>query len=248
MKVQVRRGCFETNSSSQHCIAIIKPDHIKGTLAEHYGWELTAEWKDPGEEVEVNHPIVLNDSSLDFERAPFRVLTTMYKKIQYAIASYGTEEKFREISDICKELTGHPLKMPTYRKFRSYVYTGLKEGDEIPEDRFLPDYKVEYDKEKKKLYRIVNGRKRYDVDNELFEKPYFGYVDHQSLGVLQGFLDEHKISLKEFLQNPKYIVVIDGDEYCAWEALFEAGVCQKENFIETGIYEYDYPKEGEDEP
>ena len=246
MKIQIRKHCFETNSSSQHCIAIIKPENIPAAEDKHYGYQLTSDWLKPGKEVEVNHPIVLNDDSLDFGRHPFRILSTMYEKIQYAIASYGTEEKFNEISDICEEITGHPLKLPIHRVWKSYIYTGLKNGDEIPEDRFLPGYKVEYDKKKQKLYRMVNGRKRFDVEQNCFEEPYFGYVDHQSIGTLTGFLEGHKISLKEFLVDPKYQVIIDGDEYLYWEGMFESGICQKDNFIETGIYEYDHPEE-EDE-
>jgi hypothetical protein len=42
----------------------------------------------------------------------------------------------------------------------------------------------------------------------------YGYVDHQSEGLLQKFLSEENVTLEDFIFIPKYIVVIDGDEYC----------------------------------
>lgn len=42
----------------------------------------------------------------------------------------------------------------------------------------------------------------------------YGYVDHQSAGLLQKFLSKENVTLEDFIFIPKYIVVIDGDEYC----------------------------------
>ena len=65
------------------------------------------------------------------------------------------------------------------------------------------------------------------------ERPYYGDIDHQSCGVLQGCLRRHNISLEEFLLNKKYVVFIDGDEYCIKEHLFESGLFHKEDFEEV---------------
>lgn len=51
------------------------------------------------------------------------------------------------------------------------------------------------------------------------DTPYYGYVDHQSAGLLQSFLNMHNITLEEFIFNNKYMVVIDGDEYCVFDTL-----------------------------
>lgn len=53
---------------------------------------------------------------------------------------------------------------------------------------------------------------------------YFGDIDHQSIGLLDGALKEFKISLEEFLINPRYIVIIDGDEYKIFDKMFECGI------------------------
>ena len=240
MKIQVRNDVFETNSSSMHSIAIVKPENLKGSAADYYGWQLTGEWIKPGKDVEVNHPCVMDDESITFERWPFRILSTMYEKAQYAIASYGTEEAFKEISEICKERTGHGLKTPTERKDQFFYTTGLSQDEDgtwhITDDHLLSEYDVEYDDEKDDYFRLdEEGNKVYDVTAYRDDVPYYGYVDHQSMGMLQSFLKKHELTLKDFLLDPKCIVIIDGDEYCAWQKMFDAGLCLQENFIETGL-------------
>jgi len=41
----------------------------------------------------------------------------------------------------------------------------------------------------------------------------YGYIDHQSADLLPLFLEMEGITLEEFIINPKYVIVIDGDEY-----------------------------------
>ena len=49
---------------------------------------------------------------------------------------------------------------------------------------------------------------------------YFGSIETDST-LLERFLKKENISLEEFLTNRKYIIVIDGDEYCVFETLKE---------------------------
>lgn len=60
------------------------------------------------------------------------------------------------------------------------------------------------------------------------EDKYYGDIDHQSSGVLQGFLFKEDISLEEFLTNSNYIVIIDGDEYCIFEKLKDSGLIKSD--------------------
>ena len=220
-----------------HSIAIVKPENLKGTAADHYGYQLVSELIKPGKDVEINCPITLDDDSLDFGRWPFRILSTMYEKIQYAVAYYGTDEKFQEISDICKKYTGHGLVVPTKREWFKYYTTGLNDGEEIPDDHILAPYiDVFYDERKEEWYRKDKaGNKIYDIESDLANVVYYGSVDHQSSGILDAFLNKHNITLEQFLANPKYVIIVDGDEYCAWSKMFEAGICLRENFIEPGL-------------
>ena len=56
------------------------------------------------------------------------------------------------------------------------------------------------------------------------EEPFYGSIDHQSDGFIAKYIDENKISFKEFLFNTKYKIIIDGDEYGIWEKMKEAGL------------------------
>ncbi len=58
--------------------------------------------------------------------------------------------------------------------------------------------------------------------------PYYGYVDHQSLGLLENFLRKNNVTLEDFIFNDKYIVIIDGDEYCIFEKLQDCGLLNKD--------------------
>ena len=53
---------------------------------------------------------------------------------------------------------------------------------------------------------------------------YYGCIDHQSSELLDSYLKKHNITLKEFITNPKYVVVIDGDEYFTFEKYKELGL------------------------
>ena len=49
----------------------------------------------------------------------------------------------------------------------------------------------------------------------------FCYCDFH---LLRNFLMDQNISLKEFLTNKRYVVVIDGDEYDDWGSLKASGL------------------------
>ena len=80
MKRQIRRGCWETNSSSQHSLVVMKND-------DHYTTQ------------EISKDFYLHEdgvwdawsADLDFGRTPFRVLGTFKTKWLYACASLVKE-------------------------------------------------------------------------------------------------------------------------------------------------------------
>ena len=96
--ITVRKGVFETNSSSMHSICVMKN---KGKYTDEDFWIDMYVWQD-GE-------LVLG--GLEFERAPFRLLTTFKEKLEYAIASLcGNEEReaaddqFRKIESLVHKI------------------------------------------------------------------------------------------------------------------------------------------------
>lgn len=67
----------------------------------------------------------------------------------------------------------------------------------------------------KGFHHIKLPKDRYD------DGDYYGYVDHQSIGLLRHTLRVHNITLDDFIFNDKYIVIIDGDEYNVFRRLQE---------------------------
>ena len=165
MKRQIRRGCFESNSSSQHSLVVMKnDDHYTSEeiskefyLSKHGVWDV---W----------------DYSLDFGRSPFRSLGTFKTKWLYACASLVEEYN----DDAYKELEALAFK---------YV-PGLK------------------------------------------KIPYTGQTDEP---FLQRFLEHEKLSLEEYLTNRKYVIIQDGDEYCYWQDMKNAGL------VNSDAIDHEYP-------
>ena len=62
-------------------------------------------------------------------------------------------------------------------------------------------------------------RSRYS--NSKKEVVDYGSVDED---ILTGFLEDEGITLKEFLINKKYVVIVDGDEYCTWNKIKKCGL------------------------
>lgn len=59
------------------------------------------------------------------------------------------------------------------------------------------------------------------VDDEDNNKISYGSVDED---ILSPFLKAENISLKEFVTNKRYVVIVDGDEYCVWDDLKNSGL------------------------
>lgn len=88
------------------------------------------------------------------------------------------------------------------------------------------------------MYEVIPGLKeiKYPTERDWKtdeETEFYGYIDHQSDGVLQVLLDKKNITIREFLLNSKYIVFIDGDEYQIKERLFDSGLIHEEDFEEV---------------
>lgn len=88
------------------------------------------------------------------------------------------------------------------------------------------------------MYEVIPNLKDIEYPVEIYwetdeERTFYGYIDHQSLGVLSSFLKNHGVSIRDFLLDKKYVVWIDGDEYCIKEKLFESGLINKDDFVEV---------------
>lgn len=214
MKLTIRKGVWETNSSSMHSIVVMK------------------------EPEKYTHEEMLNDLCLDengiwkylyrndmcFGRYPFKILTSFSEKVLYAIANYGyynhgtykaASKKVTDIIDIVKKLVPELTDIDWPLNFED-AYTD-QEGNPLEYDDLIWVSDTKYGK---------YGGYGYRKDGELYpaikdddyeiELCYYGEIDHQSAGLLDNFLNKESITLKDFLIGKQYIVVIDGDEYCDW--------------------------------
>lgn len=164
--IKIRKGVFETNSSSMHSLVIMKNDKYLPK-------------EDLLKSVYVNRDgeLTIFDGEMDYGRSPFSILSTPIDKFLYLIASYeNNEEKRKEITEILKEI--------------------------IPEIKSI----------------------KYPTSSWNDDKEYLGYVDHQSQGLVTEYIKDNNISIRDFLLNGKYIVIIDGDEYGEWCKFKQSGL------------------------
>lgn len=231
MKRQIRRGVFESNSSSQHSIAIMKTNE-KYTLDEINKMYLNK-----------NGVWNIGYSSMEFGRSPFRVLETFAQKWRYACASLVSEyndEIYVELEEIAfKYIPGlKEIKLPTITES-----IPNKDCEENKDSDFCETYGMTEDElndflsKKEKKWGLEDGEVDYWLDSEhknwRYEKPNTGYVDENILG---GFLKKENISLEEFLINKKYVVICDGDEYCVYNDMKKAGL------INTEMIDHEFPE------
>ena len=94
--IQIRRGVFETNSSSSHSIVMMKRDNPTATIEDSNmidgGWNVD------------EHGIMdfWYEHDLEFGRSPFEFLTDWYGRLRYCIATYcNNDEKIDELRNIC---------------------------------------------------------------------------------------------------------------------------------------------------
>lgn len=156
-----------------------------------------------------------------------------YKNKYYFNASVNMDGKMeiRDTEDI--EFGRYPFKILCnfYHKvcfaIASFGETRFAEIEDIVK-RYVKPYQV---------IKCIGIQLPYDDEyNNIDEFYKYGYMDHQSSGLLQGVLKKLNISLEEFLIDPKYIVIIDGDEYQIFNDMLSNGLIDTKNTKIYGIY------------
>lgn len=237
MKV-IRRSCFETNSSSQHSIVVTTNDcHVTAK-------ELTGRDDYNPEYVYVNShgAIDLHEVRDGYGRYPFQILSTFEDKLQYALCEYlgrkyvddpEYDEIFKEFENITKEV------IPEFTHFsiatRDEDVWLTQDGDMIPHKFLIYDGWDAENEREIYTYKDKEGNIHHAIFDEenYLEAPDIGQIDHQSAGMLKNFLKDRGISLKEFLTNKKYVIIVDGDEYCALDKLVYSGLFNRSVVVGT---------------
>lgn len=217
MRLTIRDSAFETNSSSMHSI-IVKNNDNRNYTKEELESDLYL-WKG---ELDLS----LDEDILEFGRAPFRLLCTMKEKLCYAIAAYCSwedpdvaDEEFQKIFKLVQKHVPELKKIALPERTEKYFID--KDGNTYQESEVRNSWTDA-------PYVQRNGDEApipvtEDPANE-FVFPYYGNIDHQSDGMLQAFLEKQHVSLEDFLFKPRYVIVIDGDEYCELDKIVHYGI------------------------
>ena len=249
MKMQVRTGMFETNSSSMHSLLIMKNRQTMTQKEIRDEFYLDEDWHK-------DNTLRLDSYGNDYGRG-FDVLTSFRDKLSYALASmcgscYSLKsyirggDTFHEVFEpLLKKLVGVDKVEMYWDSENFHVYS-----DSVTED-LEQDYTTYEEVPYEDLIHNENWNKEGHEDEDYYEEicrsgrkqeeiwlevPKFGSVDHQSVGLFQRFLEKYNITLEDYLIRKDIIVIIDGDEYYLFDTMVNAGIVDK-NAIEVK-----YPK------
>lgn len=266
MKLQIRNGCFETNSSSMHSIIVTNKTTSYMTQR-----EIRDEYYLDSEYNKGKNNIEIYEYENDYGRSPFDVLISFREKLTYAIASFcGNCYSIKSYLEADKffEETFVPLikrlanvdDVSIDKEERSFiVYDNenaeyFETAEEVPYDKLI--YVEKPDRSKYEEDELIHGMYApIDKDGEKITEVWcdvgrYGSIDHQSCGMLQGFLKKYNITLEDYLIRKDIVVIITGDEYSTLSNLFECGLITENNVSSQFPKEYlsyDLYEEHEDE-
>lgn len=255
MKYQIRKGCFETNSSSMHSLIITKEnENVRMTQEEiRDEFYLNEDWYKERHKDDEKEIVEIRPWDNDFGRSPFTVLTSFEDKLAYAIAEYcGNNYSIKSyvkseqiFDDVFKPLLINLIGCDEieygkedYRRFEIYSDVDgeyLDEVEQVPYDNLI--YIEKEDRDNISDDELVSGHYKNiskdgrPIEEAWFDVPDFGTIDHQSSGLLKGFLRDNNLSLEDYLVRKDVVVIIDGDEYDELGNLIECGLIKEDSIV-----------------
>lgn len=256
MRYQIRKGCFETNSSSMHSLIVTKKnENVRMTQKEiRDEFYLNEEWYKERHKNDEKEIVRIDPWENDFGRSPFSVLSSFRDKLAYAVAEY-CGDNYRIESYLQAEKTFDEIFVPLlirligcnevewgkndYKHFEVYVGGGeyLDEVEEVPYQKLVYVDKETVGKEGLteddlvgRCYRNVDKDGR-QIEDVWFDVSDYGSIDHASSGLLKRFLKETNMNLEEYLIRKDVVVVVDGDEFCELENLIDCGLINERSII-----------------
>lgn len=255
MKYQIRKGCFETNSSSMHSLIITKEnENVRMTQEEiRDEFYLNEDWYKERHKNDEKEVVEIDLWKNEFGRSPFTVLTSFEDKLAYAIAEY-CGDNYRMKSYIEAENTFDTIFRPLIVRLigcdeiewnkwdnRHFIVYSNDKAEYFDEFEEVPyEILIHVDKSERDNFSdndiIYGGYKNIDKDGKpiedaWFDVPDFGTIDHQSSGLLKGFLRDNNLTLEDYLVRKDIVVIIDGDEYGELDNLIECGLIKKDSII-----------------
>ena len=172
-----------------------------------------------------------------------------YAIAEYCGGNYGniksyvkSEQKFNDIFEPllinligCDEIE---YRKEDYRHFEIYSDVGgeyLDEVEQVPYENLVYIEKENRDDMSDDelvagMYKNMSKDGR-PIEEAWFSVPDFGSIDHQSWGLLDGFLKSNNLTLEDYLVRKDVVVIIDGDEYCELDKLIDCGLIKKDSIV-----------------
>lgn len=274
MKYQVRKSCFESNSSSMHSLIITKKNsNVRMTQEEiRDEFYLDEDWYKEQHKNDEEEIVKIDPWDNEFGRSSFNVLVTFGDKLAYAVAEYcgnnysiksylESEKVFDEMFKplLIKLIGCDDVEWDKWddRYFIIYSNSGdyFDEVEEVDHSELLLIGSDEINSIKKEdriydIYKNVSkdGRK---IEEAWFDVPDFGTIDHASSGLLKRFLKDNNLSLEDYLVRKDVVVIITGDEYSTLSDMFKCGLINKDSIVlqfpKKGSFDYFLYKESENE-
>lgn len=209
--IQIRQGCFETNSSSAHCLVISEKD--EKYTAEDFDWIFYWDKSKKGFAI----------PERAFGRHPFEILSDFTDKFVYALGALSKEygdEYWDQFEDFLKKYVDPDMYLvPKDNEYQCHYFKDKLEAE---------DY-----------CKLINSRLarrglegEYGVSVTEAYKGSFRVQDYHSIyvedyGGLKRYFEENNLTVEEFLLSKKYVIIVDGDEYYIWKDLKELGLINK---------------------
>lgn len=255
MKYQIRKSCFETNSSSMHSLIITKRnENIRMTQEEiRDEFYLNEEWYKERHKNDEKEIVKIDPWDNDFGRSPFTVLTSFEDKLAYAVAEYcGDNYRMKSYTEaenifdtifkplVIRLIGCDEIEWGKWDNRHFIVYSDDKaeyfdEFEEVLHEKLIYIDKSERDNisEDDMVYDIYKNidKDGKHIEDAWFDVPNFGSIDHQSSGLLKSFLINNNISLEDYLVRKDIVVVIDGDEYDELDNLIDCGLIKKDSIV-----------------
>lgn len=171
--IQIRRSCFETNSSSSHSLVVRSDEIVRETEdAEYYTHdEMLKELRNINE----NGVLDASDECWYFGRAPFRPLYRFADKFKYAIANCCAQEDTDELLELLRELVPEVKEVIFPKKYSvgvdEYALRYCLHNCGVDMREFLTN----------KKYVIIQDGDEYHIWSDLVE---LGIIDKKAAGIV----------------------------------------------------------------
>lgn len=253
MKYQIRKSVWESNSSSMHSLVVTKKNsNVRMTQEEiRDEFYLNEDWYKEHHKNDDEEIVKIDPWDNEFGRSPFNVLVTFRDKLAYAIAEYcGGNYTIQSYIDAgirfnetfvpllirltgCDEVEYGKEHCATFAIYSDVGGDYLDEVEEVDyQDLVLAGVDDDISKDDKifGVYKNVaeNGR---PIEEAYFDVPDYGSIDHQSKGLLTGFLKSNNLSLEDYLTRKDIVVIITGDEYSTFSNMILCGLIDVNNIV-----------------